>query len=79
MDLCKIRPEQLHFLQDEIEIMKMLDHPNVIKVYEIFEEESMLHLVLELCNGGDLIDFITKTSVKSGQKTWTDGEVRTMP
>ncbi len=66
MDLCKVRLEQLHLPQDEIEIMKMLEHPNVIKVYEIFEEESMLYLVLELCEGGDLFDFIKKTSVESG-------------
>ena len=75
IDLCKIRPEQLHLLRDEIEIMKMLDHPNVIKLYETFEEESKLHLVLELCEGGDLFDFMMKTSVESGQKTWTDGLV----
>ena len=76
IDLCKIRPEQLHLLRDEVEIMKMLDHPNVIKLYETFEEESKLHLVLELCDGGDLFDFMMKTSVASGQKTWTDGSVR---
>ena len=76
IDLCKIRPEQLHLLRDEIEIMKMLDHPNVIKLYETFEEESKLHLVLELCEGGDLFDFMMKTSVESGQKTWTDGLVK---
>ena len=75
IDLCKIRPEQLHLLRDEVEIMKMLDHPNVIKLYETFEEDSKLHLVLELCDGGDLFDFMMKTSVESGQKTWTDGLV----
>ena len=75
IDLCIIGSEQLHLLRDEVEIMKMLDHPNVIKLYETFEEDSKLHLVLELCDGGDLFDFMMKTSVESGQKTWTDGLV----
>ncbi len=77
IDLCKIRADQLDSLRDEVNIMKMLDHPNVIKLYETFEEENKLHLVLELCDGGDLFEFIMKTSIESGQKTWTDGSVRT--
>ena len=53
--------------------MKMLDHPNVVKLYETFEEENKLHLVLELCEGGDLFEFIMKTSILDGKKTWSDG------
>ena len=70
IDLYKIKSDQLDSLRNEITIMKMLDHPNVIKLYETFEEESKLHLVLELCEGGDLFDFITKTSLDNGQLTW---------
>ena len=76
IDLCKIRVDQLDSLRNEVNIMKMLDHPNVVKLYETFEEENKLHLVLELCEGGDLFEFIMKTSIESGQKTWTDGSVR---
>ncbi len=76
IDLCKIRADQLDSLRDEVNIMKMLDHPNVVKLYETFEEENKLHLVLELCDGGDLFEFIMKTSIESGQKTWSDGSVR---
>ena len=75
IDLCNVKPEQRHLLREEVEIMKMLDHPTVIKLYETFEEEDKLHLVMECCDGGDLFDFIMKTSVESGQKTWTDGSV----
>lgn len=70
IDLYKIKADQLDSLRNEITIMKMLDHPNVIKLYETFEEESKLHLVLELCEGGDLFDFITKTSIEDGQLIW---------
>ena len=76
IDLRKIRADQRDSLRDEVSIMKMLDHPNVVKLYETFEEENSLHLVLELCDGGDLFEFIMGTSIESGQKTWTDGSVR---
>ncbi len=75
IDTCKIKTNKLESLRNEVNIMKMLDHPNVIKLYEIFEEENKLHLVLEMCDGGDLFDFLMKTSEDSGRKTWSDGDV----
>ena len=36
----------------EVNILKVLDHPNVIKFYEYFEDETNVHLVTELCTGG---------------------------
>lgn len=46
----------LHLLKRELEIMRMIDHPNLIKFYETFEDEKYLHIVMELCSGGDLFD-----------------------
>ena len=40
----------------EISLIKMLDHPNVIKVYEVFQTITMLYIVMELCTGGELFD-----------------------
>lgn len=40
----------------EIEILKLLDHPNIIKVYEYFNTTENLYIVLEFCNGGELFD-----------------------
>ncbi len=36
----------------------MASHPNIIKLYEVFEDEKDLYLVLELCSGGELFDRI---------------------
>mmetsp|Transcript_88774 Transcript_88774/g.286894 ORF Transcript_88774/g.286894 Transcript_88774/m.286894 type:complete len:570 (+) Transcript_88774:123-1832(+) len=42
--------------RQEILIMKMTDHPNIIKLYETFEDKNHLFLVMELCTGGDLFN-----------------------
>ena len=42
----------------EISILKKLDHPNILKLYEVFEDEKKYYLVTELCKGGELFDEI---------------------
>lgn len=44
--------------KQEIAIMKMMDHPNIIKLYESFEDHRNIYLVMELCEGGELFDRI---------------------
>lgn len=44
--------------QTEVKILQQLDHPNVIKLYEYFEDEVNVYLVCELCTGGELFDRI---------------------
>jgi len=43
----------LDCLYAELEIMVHLDHPNVARFYEFFEDGDTMHLVTELCLGGD--------------------------
>ena len=51
-------------LQQEIEILQMIDHPNIIKLHETYDvsSDSMYHayLVTELMTGGELFDRIVK-------------------
>jgi len=44
----------LMLLGREIEIMKKVDHPNVLKLQEVYETEDVIALVMELVNGGEL-------------------------
>jgi len=43
-------------LMEEIEVMCELDHPNAIRLEEIYESDSIIYLVQELCHGGELFD-----------------------
>lgn len=59
--VVKVRtPEQLHFVKTEIELLKTLDHPNIMKLHEAYFERvphssaSKTYLVAELCEGGDM-------------------------
>jgi len=47
--------EQRGFLE-EVNILKRLSHPNIIKVVEAIEKEDALYIILELVTGGDLLD-----------------------
>ena len=44
----------------EVEILKSLDHPNILKVYEYFEDGFKYYIVMEYCKGGDLLDKLTQ-------------------
>lgn len=47
-------PSHYHLFLSEIEILKCLDHPNIIKYIENFEDEDNLYIILEICDGQEL-------------------------
>ena len=49
--------------QREITILKKADHPNIIKLYEVYEDDRFIYLVMEQCKGGELFDRII-TNIK---------------
>ena len=47
-------------LFNEIETLKDLDHPNILKIYEYFEDDNRYYIITDICNGGNLFDEIVK-------------------
>jgi len=56
--ISKAQMKNLERFHQEIAIMKMMDHPNICKLFESFEDVRSLYLVMELCTGGELFDRI---------------------
>ena len=52
------------YLQSEINILKMLDHPNIIKLKNVIDEETSLIIIMEYCNGGSLSDCLYRFKEK---------------
>lgn len=48
--------DEKRMLFNEINILKEIDHPNIVKMYEFFEDEKRYYLVTEICKGGELFD-----------------------
>nr|CAD7593174.1 unnamed protein product [Timema genevievae] len=42
----------------EVRIMKMLDHPNIVKLFQVIETEKTLYLVMEYASGGEVFDYL---------------------
>lgn len=55
--------DKKYFL-NEIETMKRLDHPNILKLYDVVYTREDTYLILEYCNGGDLQTYIKKRYTK---------------
>lgn len=45
-------------LERELSILKGVDHPNIIKFVETYQDKEFFHIVMEFCNGGELFDRI---------------------
>lgn len=48
-------------IQNEINVLKDLDHPNIVKFYSTYVEDNNIYLVMEYVSGGELFKTILKT------------------
>jgi calcium-dependent protein kinase len=46
--------ESAEELKNEIEVLKKLDHPNIVKIFEFYEDDKNLYIINEFCGGGDV-------------------------
>ncbi|KAI0312160.1 kinase-like domain-containing protein [Amylostereum chailletii] len=45
-------------IDKEITMMKLMNHPNIMRIYDVYEGDQELYLILEYVEGGELFDFI---------------------
>lgn len=55
-------------LGDEIKLHSNLNHPNIIKLFDIIEDEKYYYIILEYCSNGDLHNLIKKCREKNNSK-----------
>ncbi|XP_067629816.1 SNF-related serine/threonine-protein kinase [Eurosta solidaginis] len=60
VDKTKLDDISKAHLFQEVRCMKLVQHPNVVRLYEVIDTPTKLYLVLELGDGGDLYDYIMK-------------------
>ncbi|XP_037894028.1 serine/threonine-protein kinase MARK2 isoform X1 [Glossina fuscipes] len=58
IDKTQLNPGSLQKLFREVRIMKMLDHPNIVKLFQVIETEKTLYLVMEYASGGEVFDYL---------------------
>jgi serine/threonine protein kinase len=54
----------LELTKTEIDILKICHHPNIIKLYDIFDTADYIYIIMEYCAGGDLFSYIEKRNYK---------------
>ncbi|XP_060076284.1 serine/threonine-protein kinase SIK3-like [Ylistrum balloti] len=58
IDKTQLDEDNLNKIYREIEIMKLLKHPNIIRLYQVMQTERMLYLVTEYASGGEIFDHL---------------------
>ena len=54
IQLRLVEKRYLDELRNEIDVLRDLDHPNIVKAYEVYESKTNIYIVMEYCSGGDL-------------------------
>ena len=60
IDKSKLDENSKAHLFQEVRCMKLVQHENVVKLYQVIDTQTKLYLILEFADGGDLYDYIMK-------------------
>ena len=61
----------IYLLKRELEILRLMDHPNLVKFYDFYSLNPYIHIVMEFCSGGSLFNKLMKEKVFSEEYTRT--------
>ncbi|XP_028319806.1 serine/threonine-protein kinase SIK2 isoform X3 [Gouania willdenowi] len=74
IDKTQLDAVNLEKVYREVQIMKMLDHPHIIKLYQVMETKNMLYLVTEYAKNGEIFDYLAKhgrlSELEARRKFW---------
>uniref|UniRef100_A0A8D2MTI5 non-specific serine/threonine protein kinase n=2 Tax=Passeriformes TaxID=9126 RepID=A0A8D2MTI5_ZONAL len=74
IDKSQLDAVNLEKIYREVQIMKMLDHPHIIKLYQVMETKSMLYLVTEFAKNGEIFDYLAShgrlSEAEARRKFW---------
>jgi len=59
-DFLDSKPNLRRKVQREIAVMKLIEHPHVLRLIDVFETSSHLFLVIEYAEGGELFDYLVE-------------------
>ena len=62
--IMKSKIPDIKKFQNEIKILAMVDHPNIVRLFEVIEDDKYFNLFQELCTGGELSARISRTQLK---------------
>eukprot|EP01029_Cantina_marsupialis_P017317 TRINITY_DN3887_c0_g2_i1.p1 TRINITY_DN3887_c0_g2~~TRINITY_DN3887_c0_g2_i1.p1 ORF type:complete len:742 (-),score=204.19 TRINITY_DN3887_c0_g2_i1:213-2438(-) len=65
IDTRKLKKTDVDHIKHEVNIMKELEHPNIVKLFDCFEEDPMFFIVTELCTGGELFEQVVERTFYS--------------
>ncbi|KRZ96675.1 Serine/threonine kinase SAD-1 [Trichinella sp. T8] len=56
----KLSESVLIKVEREIAVMKLIDHPYILRLYDVYENQKFLYLILEYVSGGELFDYLVR-------------------
>ena len=62
--ITKAKITDMGKFQTEIKILSMLDHPNIVRLFEVIEDDKYYNLLEELCTGGELLTRVQSSQLK---------------
>ena len=60
----ELKLQDLELLKREIEVLKVCQHPNIIKFYDVFENQDYIYIVMEVLRGGDFFGYLRERNFK---------------
>uniref|UniRef100_A0A7S4ARL9 Protein kinase domain-containing protein n=1 Tax=Pseudo-nitzschia australis TaxID=44445 RepID=A0A7S4ARL9_9STRA len=66
-------------MRTEANLLTALNHPSIIQIYDTYEDDKYLHMVVEICKGGELYDHVVKPANCKKKNGSNQGQVSSCP